>query len=407
MLAVALVWLVAGIAPAAAAGPDNVWVTLAPLPEHVSDAIFAVAVNPSDSQTVLVGTPTGRIYRSTNGGTGWTLVARDLGRGVTALSYNPFKPGLAYAGTRGAGIYQSPDGGITWSRQSSAAETSVRAFAFGKSVAAAGSSQGILISQAGAAWTARGLNHVGVGALAMAAVNDPARIMAGGDASTHDDPLPLYFSIDAGANWTPVKAPPAASNIVAALAAGPLPPRSNTRPLLMGTNSGAFISTDNGNIWAQLQGLPATDFNLVAFAQDHPERFYLASDGGATERGGMWATADGGHTFRNLNPPVPSITGLALSNEDRPTLYTAGFRVADHAAMLWSLKDAGGSPSGPVEGVPPPRAKAAHSESPTGPSVDQWRLLLQGPEGPFLVVGMGAFLVLLLALFASLRRGRL
>ena len=405
-LAGGLLWLLIGAGTAVAAGPDNVWVALAPLPEHETEAVLAIAVSPSDSQLVLVGTPAGTIYRSTNGGASWTQVARQLGRGISALSFNPFKPGLAFAGTRAAGIFQSADGGVTWARPPGSTDLSIRGFAFGKSVAAAGSSHGVLVSLAGAPWAPRGLGHVGVSAVAMAAVNDPARIVAGGDASTHDDPLPLYFSPDAGGNWSPVKAPPAANNIVAALAAGPLPPRSDTRPLLLGTNSGAFVSGDNGNTWAQLQGLPATDFNAVAYGRDRADHFYLASDGGATEHGGLWGTGDGGRSFRNLNAPVPSISAMALSNEDSPTLYAASFRVSDHAVMLWALKDAGGVPSGPVGGVPIPQARAAHSATGSAPAADQWRLLLSGPEGPFLVVGMGASLVLLLALVAYLRRGR-
>ena len=40
--------------------------------------------------------------------------------------------------------------------------------------------------------------------------------------------------------------------MVAMLAAGPLPAQQSVRPLLLGTNTGLFLSTDNGSSWQQL-----------------------------------------------------------------------------------------------------------------------------------------------------------
>ena len=78
---------------ATATGPDNTWNLLAPLPEALDAPIFALAVSPSDSQSLLAGTQTGSIYRSRDGGQSWSPVRRDPGHSVLAIAFNPAKPG--------------------------------------------------------------------------------------------------------------------------------------------------------------------------------------------------------------------------------------------------------------------------------------------------------------------------
>ena len=391
---------------AAATAPDNTWVAVAPVPARLDAPVFALAVDPAQSQTVLIGTSTGSIFRSVDGGAYWREVAAGLGRGVLSIAFNPLRPGTVLAGGRAAGIWRSTDSGATWTHLSSAPETSARAFAFGRTMSVAGTDRGILINTTGDNWVPAGLAQVGVAAVAMAAVNDPTRIFAGGDATSGDETLPLYQSTDGGKTWPIVKGPLSSSTMVAALAAGPLPPRSDTRPLLLGTNVGAFLTTDNGASWSALAGLPATDFNAVAFVRDHPERFYLASDGGDTDNGGVWVTSDGGRSFRTLNPPLPAVTAIAVTYEDTPTVYAAAFRASDHAAMIWSIKDAGGPAVPPAGGVPAPAAAESHASAPSSPIGNPLRALAVGPEAPYLAVGLISLWVLFLALTSYVRRGR-
>ena len=198
--------------------------------------------------------------------------------------------------------------------------------------------------------------------------------------------------------------------MVAALAAGAV--QKDVRPLLMGTNSGAYISIDNGATWSgPLSGngtLPASDFNQAVFVKDRYDRFYVASDGGGSDRGGLWATTDGGSHFTSLQVPLPEVTALAISNEDQPTLYVATFRPSDHSLWLWSYHDTGAAPKAPLSGAPaavaaPAPARATLSATAGG----NWALdLLSGPEAPYLAVGFAAGIVLLLTLVAYVRRGR-
>lgn len=402
------------VTPAAAIGPppDSTWTALAAIPEPLDSPVFALATSPSDPSIVLAGTPSGSIYRSADFGISWQRAKAGLGRGVITLAFNPLKANLALVGARGAGVWRSADGGATWAPATGLpAGTSARSFGFSKGYVLAGTDRGVYESTDGIAWAAVGLTQTSVSALAVAAVNDPIRVLAGADATQSGEPLPAFLSADDVFSWKALAAPATTSNTVAALAAGPLPAGASVRPLLMGTNAGLFASADNGGKWDQVTGgggLPATDFSAVAFSA-HPERYYVASDGGGSSRGGLWVTTDSGQHFTSLRPPLAAVTALAVSADEQPYLYVAGFRPADHAAMLWVFHDTGGIP---VPATPAPAAVRpavpAGDAVPTSPALgsDWLRILATGPEGPYLALGIGSVLIVMLALVAYARRSR-
>jgi hypothetical protein len=405
-----VVWGLVTAPSALAANEDNTWTLLAALPQPQDRPLFALAADPADAHNLLAGTSTGEIYRSTDRGVSWRLAKSGMGRGVLALAFNPFKPGVVLAGTRGTGVWRSLDGGGTWQSQAGTESRIARAFSFTKSLSLAGTDQGVLISHDTGGWTAAGLPQVTVSSLAAAAVNDPSRLIAGGDGSRGTEALPLFSSADGGQTWVPTSGAVAGSSIVAMLAAGPLPQSQPVRPLLMGTNTGLFLSGDNGGAWQQLTGggtLPATDFNTASFVTNHPDHFYVGSDGGASELGGLWSTADSGAHFNSLKPPISSVTALSTSNEDVPTLYVATFRASDHAVMLWSYHDTGGQPRAPAA-VPSPVPGLGGTSAGAAPHPARFWLipLLTGPEAPYLALGALALLVLGLAVVTYFRRAR-
>ena len=187
---------------------------------------------------------------------------------------------------------------------------SVRVFGFALSLVVAGTDHGVYTSADGRAWTPSGLATTSIDALAVTAVNPPVRIVAGGDSAASTSGVPLYQSLDGGATWAPMKAA-VSGTIVTRLAAGPLPLNGQVRPLVMGTNSGLFISSDGGANFTALSGgllLQSTDYTQVAFTATHFDRFYAASDGGGGGSGGLWSTADSGVHFSSLQPPLLSVT---------------------------------------------------------------------------------------------------
>jgi hypothetical protein len=100
---------------------------------------------------------------------------------------------------------------------------------------------------------------------------------------------------------------------------------------------------------------------------------------------------------------MPSITALAVSNNESPTLYVAAFRPSDHTAALWVYRDTGGTPLGPSVSPTPVASGSRTSRSGSNSSVFD---LLQLSQAPYVVLGIGALLIVLLAGVAHLRGRR-
>ena len=398
-------WLIAIAASVALAGalPDSTWVALKPLPGQGRSAIFALAVDPNNNQDLVAANSQGSLLRTTNGGGTWSTV--HTGRQtLNTVSFSPFAAGLVLAGTRGGGALVSRDSGATWSSPSGLDGRNVRVFAFALNLIAAGTDHGVFTSSDGRTWTSSALSNSSISAIAVLAVHDPVRLIAGTDSQTSGGTLPLFESLDAGATWKQFN-PPITGTMTVRLAAGPLPPTGAVRPLLLGTNTGLFLSTDNGATYNPLSGgglLPTTDYTQLAFITTHFDRFYAASDGGGSGSGGLWRTNDQGQTYVSLQPPQPSVTAVAVSNDEQPTLYVALFQPSNHAATLWTYHDTGGTPVGPARGAP--------TVSTTRLSRDAGRSVLSGllasPELPYIGLGLGALAVVVTAVVAHLRGRR-
>jgi photosystem II stability/assembly factor-like uncharacterized protein len=402
---------------AAAAGSDNTWVPAGAIVESLNSPVFALAVDPADGRRTLAGTASGTIYLSRDGGASWRPVRKSSGHAVLALAFDPARPGTLLAGTRGAGIWRSVDAGLNWQSQQGSEARTVRAFAFLNGAALAASDEGVLRSRDGGPWSSAGLLQVRVSALAVLPASGAAAngtVVAGGDAAQGTEPLPLFSSTDGGQTWAavPVTGPAGVvggSSMVAALAVGP-EQRQGGRPLLVGTNTGLFMTRDGGASWQQLTGggaLPATDVTSLALAPRRADRLYIASDGGGSAYGGLWVSSDAGGHFASLASPVPGVTALVVTGDDPPTLVVATFRPTDHAVALWTYHDAGGRPQGPAVLPPSPgTAPPARGAAPTGVSRSGWTQVFAQPETPYLALGVAALAVVLLAAVAYLRHGR-
>jgi len=391
---------IAALSVVADSPPDSTWVSLKPLPHQGRTPIFALAVDPSDNQLLLAGNSAGSLLRSTNSGTSWSTVHTGTAA-LTTISFNPYTAHVVLAGTRGGGALASKDGGASWSAATGLEGRSVRVFAFALTLVAAGTDRGIYLSQDGFTWTPSGLSNQSINALAVEAIHEPVRLVAGSDAQAATAGLVLYQSIDAGTTWTQLS-PPISGTITVRMACGPLPPTGNVRPLLVGTNTGLFKSPDNGASFTPLSGpglLPSTDFTQIAFITDHSDHFYAASDGGGSGSGGLWRTNDAGQTFTSLQPPQASVSALAVSNDESPTLYVATFRPSDHVASLWIYHDTGGPPQGP----PAPQSPVSSGSRASGSQGSMLSEILSSPQLPYVALGLGALAVVLTAVVAHLR----
>ncbi len=403
-MAVAPTLLLAAVAASADALPPSTWVALASLPGAGGAPVFAVAVDPINDRAVVAGAGQGSLYRSIDGGATWTQALRG-NSAVLTIAYSPFNPTLVLAGTRGAGAVVSTDGGVKWNPAAGLDGRQVRAFGFARTMLVAATDKGVYSSDTGQSWSSLGLTSSSIDAVAVAAVNPPVRLVAGGDAGQSGG-IPLWTSTDAGASWIELK-PAISGTIVTRIAAGPLAPGSTVRPLVVGTNSGLFISQDNGSSFTSLSAgalLPSTDYTQIGFTAAHHDRFYVGSDGGGGESGGIWATGDSGQHFSSLRPPLQSVTALAVSGDEQPILYVGTFRPSDHAVFMWSYHDTGGAPQQPV-GSSTPTASGAR---PPGTSASGFDLikLLTSSQVPYIALGVAALAVVVLAVVSQIRSRR-
>jgi hypothetical protein len=400
----AIAWA-SGAVFAASLAPST-WVQLPPIAQAGHSAILAIAVNPVNNQVVLAGTADGSLMRSANGGVTWAPVHTGTS-GLLTIAYSSVKTGLVLAGTRGSGALVSKDGGATWAAVKGMDGRAVRSFGFALSFVAAGTDHGVYVSPDGITWRQSGLASTSIGDIAVAAIHDPARLIAGSDASSTVGGTPLFQSIDGGLTWAQMHAS-ISGRFVASLVAGPLPPKINIRPIVVGKNAGLFTSGDNGATFTPKSGggsLPSTDYTQIAFVTTHFDRYYTASDVGGSTSGGLWRSNDGGRHFTSLAPPMPSVTGLAVSNDEAPILYVATFRPSDQSVVLWAYHDTGATPQGPPATVTP-SASGPRTSTPAPAPTSNLRDLLLSSRTPYIAIGLVALIVILLAVVSHFRGRR-
>lgn len=94
-------------------------------PAGMSGRITAIQVDPRDKNHIYVGSASGGMWQSTNGGTSWDcLFNNETVSSVGALALDPQNPDVIWLGTGegnprnsntgGAGLYKSIDGGKSW-----------------------------------------------------------------------------------------------------------------------------------------------------------------------------------------------------------------------------------------------------------------------------------------------------
>lgn len=112
--------------------PDS-WSWLGP--GNVGGRIRAISIHPANADDILVGSVSGGVWRTTNGGVNWFPINDFMANlAVVTLARNPANANNLYAGTgeglnvgfnaptdgiQGAGIFRSDDGGFNWNQLAS------------------------------------------------------------------------------------------------------------------------------------------------------------------------------------------------------------------------------------------------------------------------------------------------
>jgi photosystem II stability/assembly factor-like uncharacterized protein len=368
-----------------------------PLGPYGGDA-RSFAVDPHDSKHLYLGTETGWIYQSHDGGTSWTRVAQVDGRNdlvIDHISIDPAAPQhmilAAFMVNRPeGGLYLSDDGGKHWAKQAEMGNQSVRSLTRAPSdpnLLVAGTLQGIYRSKDnGKHWepiSPSGSTEIHeVGSIAIDP-KDPNIIYAG---TWH---LP-WKTVDGGAHWQSIKEgiiddsdvfsiiiDPTNPNIVFASACSGIyksvtaaQPNSEwhgnrfkggvtvnktqgipvsarrTRKLKLdptqpstvyaGTTQGLYKSTDAGTTWIRMTGADVI-VNDVYVDPNHPQHVLLATD-----RGGVLRSEDSGVTFQASNEgfTLRQVVAYAADQKDPAQLYVGVVNDKEVGGVFWS-KDGG------------------------------------------------------------------
>lgn len=351
------------------------------------------AADPRDPSHLYLGTLTGWVYESRDGGGSWKRLALVGGRDNLALdsivvdSANPrhILVGGWVLGSTGGGLYISNDGGVTWQDDAEMRGQSIRAMAAAPSdpkVMVAGTLKGVYRStDGGEHWriiSPEGSQEIHeVESIAIDPA-DPQVIYAG---TWH---LP-WKTTDGGEHWANIKQGIIDDSDVFSIIVDPKAPSV----VYLSACSGIYKSQNSGEKFQKVQGIPSTarrtrvlmqdprDLNIV-FAGTTEGLFRTGDSGStwlrttgpevivndvyvdpantnhvllATERGGVLASSDGGYSFTPSNNGFSArqITAYVGDAAQPATIYVGvvndkewgGVFVSDNGGLSWSQKSAG------------------------------------------------------------------
>ncbi|MGH9748029.1 MAG: WD40/YVTN/BNR-like repeat-containing protein [Candidatus Acidiferrales bacterium] len=272
-----------------------------------------LAVDPSNSKIVYLGTTDGHIFGSRDGGRRWQLLGlagSSTNSTVTAIIVDPRDSNVLLASTwtrersgEGGGIYRSSDAGRTW-RASGLAGHAVRALVAAPSdpdALVAGALDGVFRSRDG------GQNWEMI-----TPANDPELRNFDSLAVDPRDPEIIYAgtfhlpwkTTDGGRDWAAIHEGMIDDSDVLSLAVNP----SNPEQIFASACSGIYRSDDAGARWKRIQGIPDSSRRtlVIRFDPGNPKTLYA----GTTE--GLWKSAEGGARWRRVSPADWVINSLAV-----------------------------------------------------------------------------------------------
>jgi photosystem II stability/assembly factor-like uncharacterized protein len=322
-----------------------------------AQSIGAVAIDPSNSKTVWVGTGEGwvrnsvsvgdGVYKSTDGGENWGNVGLKDSEHIAKILVNPTDGNNVIACATGhlwddndeRGVFQTTDGGKTWKKTLAGVNASSGCAMIARSpkdpqtVYAAmwdfrrqgwtfrsgGPGSGLFKStDGGAHWSevtdsnAKGLPAKPWGRVAVqVAPSKPQVIYANIEAEKGRG---LYRSDDGGANWTALDA----SNYVVwrpfyfgNLIVDPKDENKIFKPDLI-----LLLSNDGGKSFNVVSGSDHGDFHDVWIDPKNPNIVIAGDDGG------LWRSEDGGNRWKHqLNLPVSQFYHVSTDNADPYLVY--------------------------------------------------------------------------------------
>ncbi|MEQ1932612.1 MAG: hypothetical protein ABL962_01850 [Fimbriimonadaceae bacterium] len=245
----------AGVSPAS-------WVSVGPL--NVGGRIRAVAIDPTNGNTIYIGAASGGIWKTTDLGVTWTPLNDFLpSLSVSCIYFKPGDTTTLYAGTGEGGFWETPDGSMN--------TANVRGAGIWKSTDS-GATWNQIPSTSSSAWYS-------VCRIAFSPTN-PNIMLAGTSAGT-------YRSADGGNSWTQVTAEHTYDI--------DFHPTDGSRAVIGVHDDGVFYTLDAGLTWTHATGITGHRTEL-AYAVSSPTTIY-ATVSTSSNTIQVWKSTNGGVSF--------------------------------------------------------------------------------------------------------------
>jgi PKD repeat protein/photosystem II stability/assembly factor-like uncharacterized protein len=279
--------------------------------------VNCVAVHPQDSAIIFVGTPSGGLWKSTNGGQSWSTATDELPiLGISSIAIHPTNPKIMYIATGdfdgrdtgSIGVLKSLDGGDSWQQTGLTEDLLMGNWYISKlmlspenpDVLLASTSVGVLKSDdAGLSWS---LKVSGVFSDLEIHPTHPDIIYAGGYYGSE-----LHRSVDGGDNWQAITStlPAKYTYHRSALAVSADQPDYLYVLYTESTYQGVYRSTDGGQTFQLMSDSPNILGYDIAGNDDSGQGYYdlafAANPANAEEVyvGGIhiWKSGDGGGSW--------------------------------------------------------------------------------------------------------------
>jgi photosystem II stability/assembly factor-like uncharacterized protein len=307
--------------------------------------VRSFGLDPHSADRVFIGTSTGTIFVSNDGGRNWERFAR-LGGDNYVLDHiliDPQNPKHMFVAAwdvenqQAGDIFRSHDGGKNWEALEGMRGKSVRALAISASnpkVLVAGALDGVFRSKDGGNhWEhISPANHAEIKNIESIAVDpkNPDVVYAG---TWHL----AWKTDDGGANWRHINKGMIDDSDVFSV----IVDSTNSSIVYASACSGIYKSESAGDLFHKLQGIPFSARRTRVLKQDpsNPNTVYA----GTTE--GLWKTLDGGKTWKRVSNPEVVVNDVLIDprNSNRVLLATdrSGVLASDDGGQTFQASNHG------------------------------------------------------------------
>jgi photosystem II stability/assembly factor-like uncharacterized protein len=305
----------------------------------------SLAYDAHNPDHILLGTSTGQMFSSTDGGATWTRLARLGGDNyvIDHISIDPqdsnriFVSTWSAAGQQIGEIFRTRDGGNKWEVLPAMHGKSVRAMAMYKAdpnVLVAGALDGVFRTKDGGdTWERLSpANSTEIKNVESIAVDpkDPNTVYAG---TWHL----AWKTSDGGANWQHINKGMIDDSDVFSV----IVDHSNPSVVFASACSGIYKSETAGNLFAKIQGIPFSARRTRVLKQDPTNENIVYA--GTTE--GLWKTVDLGKVWKRVTSPDVVVNDVMIDPRDSNRVLLAtdrsGVMASTDGASKWTTSNKG------------------------------------------------------------------